>query len=148
MLNRLMKTSDDYAMTIIRLVLGLVFFAHGSQKMLGWFGGYGFHGTMGFFTNAMHIPALFAFLAIVAEFFGALGLITGLLGRVAAFGIFCVMAVAVGMIHSHVGFFMNWNGITPPAEGYEYHLLAMGMALAVMMKGSGAFSLDRMIAKD
>jgi len=148
MLNRLMKTSDDYAMTIIRLVLGLVFFAHGSQKMLGWFGGYGFHGTMGFFTNAMHIPALFAFLAIVAEFFGALGLITGLLGRVAAFGIFCVMAVAVVMIHSHVGFFMNWNGLTPPAEGYEYHLLAMAMALAVMMKGSGAFSLDRMIAKD
>ena len=148
MLNRLMKTSDDYAMTIIRLVLGLVFFAHGSQKMLGWFGGYGFHGTMGFFTNVMHIPALFAFLAIVAEFFGALGLITGLLGRVSAFGIFCVMAVAVVMIHGHVGFFMNWNGITPPAEGYEYHLLAMAMALAVMMKGSGAFSIDRMIAKD
>ena len=148
MLNRLMKTSDDHAMTIIRLVLGIVFFAHGSQKMLGWFGGYGFHGTMGFFTNAMHIPALFAFLAIVAEFFGALGLITGLLGRVAAFGIFCVMAVAVLMIHGHVGFFMNWNGVTPPAEGYEYHLLAMAMALAVMIKGSGAFSLDRMIAKD
>ena len=148
MLNRLMKTSDDRAITLIRLVLGVVFFAHGSQKMLGWFGGYGFHGTMGFFTNAMHIPALFAFLAICAEFFGALGLITGLLGRVAAFGIFCVMAVAVGMIHSHVGFFMNWNGLTPPAEGYEYHLLAMAMALAVMMKGSGAFSIDRMIAKD
>ena len=83
MLNRLMKTSDDRAIALIRLVLGLVFFAHGSQKMLGWFGGYGFHGTMGYFTNAMHIPALFAFLAICAEFFGALGLITGLLGRVA-----------------------------------------------------------------
>lgn len=148
MLNRIMKTTDDRAIFILRLVLGIVFFAHGSQKMLGWFGGYGFHGTMGFFTNAMHIPAAFAFLAICAEFFGALGLITGLLGRVAAFGIFCVMAVAVGMVHSHLGFFMNWNGLTPPAEGYEYHLLAMAMALAVMIKGSGAFSLDRMIAKD
>lgn len=148
MFNRLMKTSDDHAITVVRLVLGIVFFAHGSQKMLGWFGGYGFHGTMGFFTNAMHIPAAFAALAIFAEFFGALGLITGLLGRVAAFGIFCVMLVAVVMIHSHLGFFMNWNGVTPPAEGYEYHLLAMAMAVAVMIKGSGAFSLDRMIAKD
>ncbi|MBS1784155.1 MAG: DoxX family protein [Acidobacteria bacterium] len=148
MFKRLLSTTDDYALTILRLVLGLVFFAHGSQKMLGWFGGYGFHGTMGFFTGAMHIPAAFAFLAIIAEFFGALGLITGLLGRVAAFGIFCVMAVAVAMVHSHVGFFMNWNGVTPPAEGYEYHLLAMAIALAVMIKGSGALSLDRMLAKD
>lgn len=148
MFNRLIKTSDDGAATVLRLVLGIVFFAHGSQKMLGWFGGYGFHGTMGFFTNDMHIPVALAALAIFAEFFGALGLITGLLGRVAAFGIFCVMLVAVVMIHSHVGFFMNWNGVTPPAEGYEYHLLAMAMALAVMIKGSGAFSLDRMIAKD
>jgi putative oxidoreductase len=148
MFNRILRTSDDGAIALLRVVLGVVFFAHGAQKMLGWFGGYGFHGTMGFFTNAMHIPALFAFLAICAEFFGALGLITGLLGRVAAFGIFCTMAVAVAMVHAHVGFFMNWNGITPPAEGYEYHLLAMAMALAVMIKGSGAFSLDRMIAKD
>ncbi len=148
MFNRLIKTSDDRAITIIRLVLGIVFFAHGAQKMLGWFGGYGFHGTMGFFTNAMHIPAAFAALAIFAEFFGALGLITGLLGRVAAFGIFAVMLVAVVMVHGHMGFFMNWNGLTPPMEGYEYHLLAMAMALAVMIKGSGAWSLDRMIARD
>lgn len=148
MFNRLLRTTDDRAILILRLTLGVVFFAHGAQKMLGWFGGYGFHGTMGFFTGAMHIPAAFAFLAIAAEFFGALGLITGLLGRVAAFGIFCTMAVAVWMVHGHVGFFMNWNGVTPPAEGYEYHLLAMAMALAVMIKGSGAFSLDRMIAKD
>ena len=148
MLNRLLRTTDDRAILILRLTLGAVFFAHGAQKMLGWFGGYGFHGTMGFFTGAMHIPAAFAFLAIAAEFFGALGLITGLLGRVAAFGIFSVMVVAVVMVHGHVGFFMNWNGVTPPAEGYEYHLLAMAMAVAVMIKGSGAFSLDRMIAKD
>ena len=148
MFKRILSTSDDHAILIVRLTLGAVFFAHGAQKMLGWFGGYGFHGTMGFFTGAMHIPAPFAFLAITAEFFGALGLITGLLGRVAAFGIFSVMAVAVAMVHGKVGFFMNWYGATPPAEGYEYHLLAMAMALAVMIKGSGALSLDRMIAKD
>ena len=148
MFKNILRTTDDRAIFLLRLTLGVVFFAHGAQKMLGWFGGYGFHGTMGFFTGAMHIPAVFAFLAIAAEFFGALGLITGLLGRVAAFGIFSVMAVAVLMVHSKVGFFMNWYGATPPAEGYEYHLLAMAMALAVMIKGSGAFSLDRMLSKD
>jgi len=85
----------DAAITVLRSVLGIVFFAHGAQKMLGWFGGYGFTGTMGFFTGMMHIPAVFAFLAIAAEFFGGLGLLFGLLTRVAAFGIFCNMLVAV-----------------------------------------------------
>src|ERR1700676_1430164 len=110
MVRRLFATDDSTATTILRLVLGLVFFAHGAQKMLGWFGGYGFSGTMGFFTGVMHIPALFAFLAIVAEFFGGLGLILGLLPRVAAFGIFSNMVVAVAMVHGQFGFFMNWTG--------------------------------------
>ena len=80
-------------------MLGIVFFAHGAQKMLGWFGGYGFSGTMGFFTQQLHIPAPFAFLAICAEFFGGLGLMVGLLSRIAAFGIFCNMVVAVLTVH-------------------------------------------------
>src|SRR3977135_2029520 len=85
-MKRLMGTSNDVALTILRVVLGVVFFAHGAQKMLGWFGGYGFHGTLGFFTGVLHIPTPFAVLAILAEFFGGLGLIFGLLTRVAAFG--------------------------------------------------------------
>src|SRR5258707_11590053 len=97
MFRKLMITDDTAATTIIRLVLGVVFFAHGAQKMLGWFGGYGFTGTMGFFTGTMHIPAVFAFLAIAAEFFGGIGLILGLLTRVAAFGIAVNMVVAVLM---------------------------------------------------
>src|SRR6266478_7389541 len=95
MIRKLIATDNDTATTVLRLVLGLVFFAHGAQKMLGWFGGYGFTGTMGFFTGVMHIPAPFAFLAIAAEFFGGLGLIVGLLTRVASFGIFSNMVVAV-----------------------------------------------------
>lgn len=104
------STQNDLAITIARVTLGVVFFAHGAQKMLGWFGGYGFSGTMGFFTQQMGIPTVFAFLAIAAEFFGGLGLIVGLLGRIAAFGILSTMVVAITMVHAQNGFFMNWAG--------------------------------------
>lgn len=146
MLRRLMSTTDDYAITILRLLFGVVFFAHGAQKALGWFGGYGFSGTMGFFTHGMGVPAPFAVLAIAAEFLGSLGLLVGLLGRVAAFGIACNMIVAVSMIHRHFGFFANWSG-AQKGEGFEFHLLAVGIALVIMIKGSGAFSLDRAFTK-
>ena len=110
MIRRLFATDDNTATAILRVVLGLVFFAHGAQKMLGWFGGYGFSGTMGFFTGAMHIPAPLAFLAIAAEFFGGLGLILGFLTRIAAFGIAVNMLVAIAAVHGAFGFFMNWSG--------------------------------------
>ncbi len=142
MFRKLMNTTDDPVITILRLVLGVVFFAHGTQKALGWFGGYGFSGTMGFFTQVMHIPAPLAFLAICAEFLGGIGLILGLLGRVAAFGIACNMLVSVAMVHWRFGFFANWSG-NQKGEGIEYHLLALAIALAIMIKGSGVFSIDR-----
>ncbi len=144
MFGKLFKTDKDVVMTIVRLVLGVVFLAHGAQKMLGWFGGYGFSATMGFFTRQMGIPAVFAFLAIAAEFFGGLGLILGLLGRVAAFGIGVEMAVAVALVHRHFGLFMNWYG-NQKGEGFEYHLLAIALAMSVLVKGAGAFSLDRLV---
>jgi len=146
MFRKLIHTTDDSALTIVRLVLGVIFFAHGAQKTFGWFGGYGFSGTMGFFTQGMHIPAPLAFLAICAEFLGGIGLLVGLLGRVAAFGIFCNMLVAVVMVHRHFGFFVNWFG-NQKGEGYEYHLLAMAITLAIMIKGSGSFSIDRALSK-
>ena len=145
MLRKLFATEDSTATAILRLVLGVVFFAHGAQKMLGWFGGPGFSGTMGAFTNYMHIPAPFAFLAIAAEFFGGLGLILGLLTRIAAFGIAVNMLVAVAMVHSKFGFFMNWSG-TQKGEGFEYHLLTLAVTAFLMIRGAGAFSLDRVIA--
>lgn len=145
MLRKLTQTDNSTATAIIRLVLGLVFFVHGAQKMLGWFGGYGFSGTMGFFTGTLHIPAVFAFLAIAAEFFGGLGLILGLLTRVAAFGIAVNMLVAVAMVHFSFGFFMNWSG-TQKGEGFEYHLLALAMSVFLMLQGGGAFSADQRVS--
>ena len=146
MFQKLIRTHGDMALGIARLVLGIVFFAHGAQKMFGWFGGYGFSGTMGAFTTKMGIPAPFAFLAIMAEFLGGLGLIVGFLSRIAAFGIFCNMLVAVMMIHRHVGFFMNWYG-NQAGEGFEYHLLAMAIALVIIINGAGAFSIDGALSK-
>jgi putative oxidoreductase len=146
MLRKLMSTTNDPVLAVLRLILGIIFFAHGAQKTFGWFGGYGFTGTMGFFTNMMHIPAPFAFLAICAEFLGSIGLILGLLGRIAAFGIACNMIVAVVMVHWQFGFFANWSG-NQKGEGFEYHVLALGIALAIMIKGSGAFSVDGALSK-
>jgi putative oxidoreductase len=145
MLRKLTATDNATATTILRVVLGIVFFAHGAQKMLGWFGGYGFSGTMGYFTGSMHIPAFFAFLAIAAEFFGGLGLIFGLLTRLAAFGIAVNMLVAVVMVHSQFGFFANWSG-TQKGEGVEYHLLVLAMCAFLSIKGAGALSIDRKLA--
>jgi putative oxidoreductase len=145
MIRKLMATNNDIATAILRLVLGAIFFAHGAQKMLGWFGGYGFTGTMGFFTGVMHIPAPFAFLAIAAEFFGGLGLIFGVLTRVAAFGIFSNMVVAVAMVHHQFGFFMNWTG-AQKGEGYEYHLLILAASVFLMIRGAGAVSVDRLLS--
>ncbi len=146
MMRKLFATDDSAATMILRLVLAIVFFAHGAQKMLGWFGGYGFSGTMGFFTGAMHIPALFAFLAIAAEFFGGLGLLLGFLTRIAAFGIAVNMLVAIAMVHSAVGFFINWNG-TQHGEGYEFHLLVLAMTAFLMIRGAGALSVDRALSR-
>ena len=145
MIRKLIATDNDAATTILRLALGVIFFAHGAQKMLGWFGGYGFTGTMGFFTGAMHIPALFAFLAIAAEFFGGLGLIFGLLTRVASFGIFINMVVAVVLVHGQYGFFMNWTG-AQKGEGFEYHLLVLAVTAFLMIRGGGAASVDRLLS--
>jgi putative oxidoreductase len=142
MFRKLLATSDDWTLTLLRLVMGVIFFAHGAQKTLGWFGGYGFSGTMGFFTQMMHIPAPFAFLAICAEFLGGVGLILGALGRVAAFGIACNMVVAILMVHHNFGLFMNWSG-QQKGEGFEYHLLAIAIAVVLVARGSGAFSVDR-----
>lgn len=145
MLRQLTTTDGIAATTIIRVVLGIVFFAHGAQKMLGWFGGYGFSGTMSYFTGMMHIPAFFAFLAICAEFFGGIGLIFGVLTRIAALGIAVNMLVAIFLVHRHFGFFANWSGLQK-GEGYEFHLLVLAMCAFLLIRGAGAFSVDRKLA--
>lgn len=146
MFYKLIGTKNDAYLTVLRLVLGVIFFAHGAQKALGWFGGAGFTGTMGFFTQGMHIPAPFAFLAIMAEFLGGLGLIFGLLTRVAAFGVLVNMIVAILMVHSPNGLFMNWSG-AQKGEGIEYHLLVLAITVVLILHGAGAWSVDRILAR-
>jgi putative oxidoreductase len=131
----------QWGLFILRVVLGLVILPHGAQKLFGWFGGYGFKGTMGFFTGTLHIPTVAALLVIAAESFGALGLVFGLFTRLAALGIAAVMLGAAYIAHRPNGFFMNWSG-QQKGEGFEYHLLAVGMALVLIVYGGGALSLD------
>ena len=145
-LHALLKTNDSLSGFVARIALGTVMFPHGAQKALGWFGGYGYHGTMGFFTGQMHIPSLFAFLAIAAEFAGSIGLITGFLSRVAAFGIGVNMVVATLLVHGANGFFMNWYG-NQKGEGFEYHLLTLGLAVGVILAGAGKWSIDSVLSR-
>jgi putative oxidoreductase len=140
MFKKLIQTNDDVALLVLRILLGVVFIPHGMQKILG------FSGTMQMFTTNLHIPWVFAFLAIMAEFLGSWGLITGLFTRVAAFGIAVNMLVAVYMLHWQNGFFMNWFG-NQKGEGYEYHILVVAIALALMIKGGGKWSIDRSLTE-
>jgi putative oxidoreductase len=140
----LFSTDASMIQLLLRLTLAIVIFPHGAQKALGWFGGYGFKGTMGYFTQ--RFPAPLGFLAIMAEFLGPLGLALGLLTRVAAFGIGCVMVVAVLSTHTPHGFFMNWYG-NQKGEGFEFHLLAIGIVLALIVGGGGLWSVDAMVGR-
>lgn len=139
----LLSTTNDRTLAFLRIALGIVMFPHGAQKMLGWFGGGGFEATMAGMSKGF--PAPIVFLVIVAEFFGAIALIFGLLGRLSAFGIAAVMAGAVFAVHLSNGFFMNWMG-NQAGEGYEFHLLAIGLALPIVFRGSGAWSIDGWLA--
>jgi putative oxidoreductase len=148
MLDKILRTSDDKMLTLLRVALGVLVFPHGAQKALGWFGGPGFSGTYGFFTHNLHIPAVLVLLSIAAEFLGSLGLIVGFLGRIAAFGILANFIVASSMVYNLGGFyFMNWAG-TQKGEGIEYFILVLVVAIVIMVRGSGALSVDRALARD
>ena len=140
----LLQTDSGVVGLILRITLAIVIFPHGAQKVLGWFGGHGFRGTMKFFTGS-GIPAVFAVLAIAAEFLGPFGLAVGLLTRVAALGIACVMLVGMVTVHWPHGFFMNWYG-NQKGEGFEYHLPVLDIAITLIIVGAGAWSLDGALA--
>ena len=145
MLTWLIDTNGDWVLTIVRVVLGVVLFAHGAQKLLGWFGGPGLGATLRTFRDQLRIPVPLACLAIAAEFFGGLGLIVGLLTRIAALSIAITMAVAL-TFHSKYGFFLNWFG-DKPGHGVEYHLVVIALAVVVLVKGAGAFSFDLALSR-
>jgi len=139
----LFATDGTLVPLVLRLTLAIAMFPHGAQKVLGWFGGPGLRGTIGLFRS-QGIPVPLTLLAVAAELLGSLGLAVGLLTRVAAFGIACVMLVAILTVHARFGFFMNWFG-TQKGEGFEYHLLALGIAVALVIGGAGRWSLDALI---
>lgn len=142
----LAATDAGWPNLVLRLSLAVVIFPHGAQKLLGAFGGGGFGGSMAFFTDTLGIPYVFGVLAIAAEFFGPIALAFGFMSRIAAFGVGTVMTVAWLTVHLPNGFFMNWYG-TQAGEGFEYHLLAIGMAAAITIGGSGRWSLDRRLGQ-
>jgi putative oxidoreductase len=138
---RFLATDRSWTLLLQRLVLGLVMFPHGAQKLLGWFGGYGFSGTMGFFTGTMGLPSPIAFLVIIGESLGALALMLGLATRLCALWISVVMVGAVLTTHAQFGFFMNWFG-AQKGEGFEYHLLTLALGIPLIIRGGGLGALD------
>ncbi len=140
MFKKLVSTSNDVSLTVLRLVLGVVFFAHGAQKVLGWFGGYGYAGTMEFFTHR-GMPVVITWLVMAIELLGGLGLVVGFLTRIAALGVACDMIGAIFLVHLPNGFFMNWAG-NQKGEGYECHLLVLAVAAALLLPGTGKFWVD------
>ena len=145
-MRQLIQTDDSWTGLILRLTLGLVMFPHGAQKLLGWYGGFGFSGTMGFFTETMHLPWLIALLVIIGESFGSVALLLGLLTRFTAASLAVIMVGAIVTTHMPNGFFMNWFG-KQAGEGYEYHLLVIGIGLALLITGAGKWSVDRVVAE-
>ena len=148
MWRKFLSTPHDVSAFVIRITLGGVLWAHGAQKFMGWFGGHGWIGTMQFFTSGLHIPVPLGVLAILTEFFGMAALALGLFGRAFAAGAATIMAVAIATVHHRFGFYMNWTTEPSRGEGFELHLLAIAMAVAIMIRGSGAWSIDRLLARD
>ncbi len=147
-MNKIIATnSNNWPALIARLALGLTIFPHGAQKLLGWFGGYGFTGTMGFFTDTLHLPYIVGLLVILIEFFGSLFLIFGVLTRVAAFGFIAMFLGVVFTAHASNGFFMNWNMEASKGEGWEYFILLFGLSLIALIAGGGKASVDAAISK-
>lgn len=147
MIKRFFATDKSPAETVLRIMLGVVMFPHGAQKLLGWFGGRGYEATViGFVNGPHHIPEVLAVLVVLTESLGALALALGVFTRLAALAIATDMTVAVILVHLKIGFFMNWSG-KAAGEGFEYHLLMIGMALALVIKGGGLWSVDGLIAR-
>ena len=143
----LFQTNDKFSYWVPRVILGCVMFPHGAQKLFGWFGGFGFTNTMTYFTQTAGLPWIIAFLIIIGESLGSLGLILGFFTRLSALGLICIMVGAIITVHIPNGFFMNWFG-KQAGEGFEYHLLVIGMSIPLLISGGGKYSVDALINKN
>jgi len=147
-MKKLLSTnSDNWAALVARVALGATVFAHGAQKLFGWFGGYGFKGTIGFLTGQAGLPYFIALLVILIESIAALMVVAGILTRVAALGIFGLFTIIMFKFHSANGFFMNWAG-NQKGEGIEYFIILLGVALTLIIVGGGKASLDAALANN
>jgi putative oxidoreductase len=143
----LFQTNDKFSYWVPRVILGCVMFPHGAQKLFGWFGGFGFTNTMTYFTQTAGLPWIIAFLIVMGESLGSLGLILGFFTRLSALGLICIMVGAIITVHIPNGFFMNWFG-KQAGEGFEYHLLVIGMSIPLLISGGGKYSVDVLINKN
>lgn len=147
-MKKLLSTNPENTVALLaRLALGIVVFPHGAQKLLGWFGGYGFDGTMGFLTGTVGLPGFLALLVILIEFFGALFLIIGFATRFAAIGIISTFVGIVATNHASNGFFMNWYAQPNKGEGMEFFILLFGLAFITLIAGGGRASVDALITR-
>ena len=143
----LFQTNDKFSYWVPRVILGCVMLPHGAQKLFGWFGGFGFTNTMTYFTQTTGLPWIIAFLIVMGESLGSLGLILGFFTRLSALGLICIMVGAIITVHIPNGFFMNWFG-KQAGEGFEYHLLVIGMSIPLLVSGGGKYSVDMLIHKN
>ena len=141
------QTNDSFSYWVPRVILGCVILPHGAQKLFGWFGGFGFTNTMTYFTQTAGLPWIIAFLIIMGESLGSLGLIVGFFTRLSAVRLICIMVGAIITVHIPNGFFMNWFG-KQAGEGFEYHLLVIGMSIPLLISGGGNYSVDMLIHKN
>lgn len=145
-MKRILATKDEWVGLVTRLTIGIIILPHGLQKLFGMFGGFGFEGTMGFLTSTAHLPWIIAFIVIIIESVGAMSLIVGFASRIWAALMIVLMIGAINVAHLSNGFFMNWSGMQK-GEGFEYHLLVIGLSIATLIVGSGKYSIDELIAK-
>jgi len=140
---QLTKEQIEISLLLLRVIVGVTFFAHGAQKVMGWFGGYGLAGTAGAFKNYMHIPAPLTYLASFTEFFGGIFIIFGFLTRLTALGLLINMVVAIFKVHIKAGFFLS----TEPGKsnGYEYNLSLSAISLVLILTGAGPLSIDSIL---
>ena len=141
----LFTTSASWSLLIVRLSLGVIFFAHGAQKLFGWFGGPGLKGTIGYFQSSLNVPPALTVLAVLTECFGGVAVFAGILTRLAALGLIVVMLIAIAKVHWPHGFFLNFSLQPGKGHGLEYNFALIGMALALLVGGGGALSIDRLI---
>lgn len=137
--------ANNRAALFARLAIAITIFPHGAQKLLGWFGGGGFEGTMAFMTQGAGLPWIIGFLVIIIEFFGALFLFFGYFTRIAAAAVIINFVGIVFSSHLHSGFFMNWGMVAGKTEGLEYFILLFGLALSILITGGGKASIDAVL---